>query len=170
MEMRRTTISTLYNWSILLTKGIIITSSVIIVVLTCTQVVLRYVFKNPLLGPEELSITVVLWLLFAGAAYTGALSFHITGGVPVKNDSIRRLLETGYSLFGLVIFLIFGYLALQHSLWLIEENVVTIALRIPYVFGMIGVLLGILLMAAYLVREAIARLKALGKTEKRNPQ
>ena len=168
--MRRITISTLYNWSIILIKGLIITSSVTIVLLTCIQVILRYVFKNPLLGPEELSITVVLWLLFAGAAYTGALSFHITGGVPVKKDSIRRLLEVGYSLFGLVIVCIFGYLAFQHSLWLIEENVVTISLRIPYIFGMVGVLLGILLMAVYLVREAIIRLKALGKAKQRNHQ
>ncbi len=149
------------NWIAILMKGVIVVSALLIVFIMCAEIALRFVFRNPMSGPEEISVTAVLWLFFVASAYAISKGFHISGGVPVKKASIRRLMEVGYSFFGLLVILVYGYLAFHYSVWVAEHNVATTALRIPYIASMSGVLLGMVLMLGYTVREIVIRLRVL---------
>lgn len=147
-------------------KGIIVISLMVIVVVIFASIVLRFVFKNPMSGPEEICAVAVLWLFFAGAAYAVSLGFNIAGGIPVQKESIKHKMEVGYSFVGLVIVLIVGILAFHHSVWTFEHKPATTTLRIPYIYAMYGVLLGIVLMLGYLVREVITRFRVIAKRGK----
>jgi len=159
--MRKTTFLDFYKLSVLACKFFIVLSSLAIIFLTCIQVVFRYVFRNPLLGPEELSIMVVLWLLFAGAAYATSRGFTVSGGIPLKKESSRRLMEVIFSFLALLVILAFTYLVINHAIQQIQQHIVSIALRIPIIYTIAGVLCGLLLMTGYTIFELVTRIKTV---------
>ena len=152
---------------ITIVQGIVIISSLAITLAICLQSILRYVFKAPLLGLEEFAILTVLWLWFFGAVYATSVGFHITGGLPIKRKPVRQIMEVAYSSLGLILTLIFSYLLLQYCIFCIKEGAASIALRIPLIYCYGGTLLALVLVAVYLVREAVSRLHNLCKSRQR---
>lgn len=152
------------------TKTVIVVSSVAITFLICFQVVRRYVFLAPLLGLEEIALMVVLWLWFFSIVYATSKGFHISGGLPMRSQSAQRIMEVGYSFFSLIITVIFSYLTLVYCLWVAEVKLLSLGLYIPQIYSMISVFLGLVLVAGYLIREAVVRLRVFQQMRRRDSQ
>lgn len=147
-------IANLDKWSTIFIKGIVVSSSLVIIGALSTQVILRFL-GQPLLGLEEMAILIVLWLWFGAAAHAAKVGFSISAGVLPKKASVRKRVLVAFSVFSLVTVIVFGCLTIEYCQWTIEANVQSVALRIPIIYSVISVLLGFLLVAAYLIRDLV---------------
>lgn len=165
--MRRIIVSDLWAWIITANRWIVIISSLVLVSLICLQIILRYIFRSPLLGLEEIAIMVVPWLWFFGIAFASLKGFHISGGFPVERQSIQNILRVVYPFVCVIVTLVFCYLTYQYCYWVAKEGVKSIALVIPWIYTVLGVFLGLMFNAVYLISEAVAKLRAFRQARER---
>ncbi|UCH51216.1 MAG: TRAP transporter small permease subunit [Chloroflexota bacterium] len=156
------------KWTVKVSNVIVVISALIVIYAVCLQIILRYVFRQPLLGLEEIALLVVLWLWFFGMAAASEKGFHITGGLPVTRQSIQNVLKMVYPFICLIATLIFCYLTYLYCQWVVTADIRSIALQIPYIVSATGVFLGLVLNAAYLTSEAVAKLRAFQEARKRS--
>lgn len=157
--MRRIIFSDLRKWTVRFTEGIVVISSLIVLSAICLQIILRYVFRHPLLGLEEIALMVVLWLWFFGMASASEKSFHISGGLPVTRQSIQNIMKVAYPFICFIVTLAFCYLAYLYCQFVFKEGITSVALRIPWIYCVLGVFLGLVLNAMYLASEAVTKLR-----------
>ena len=161
--MRRIIRADLLKGSVFAMKGIIILSTLTMITVMCIAVILRYVFKHPLLGMEEIALMLMLWLWAFGMAYSSERDFHIFGGLPTKRQSIVEIKNLVYPFICLVVSIGFLYLTYVYCLWTIEQGVESLGLRIPWIYSVAGLFLGLLLNSVYLSRQAVIRVRAFRK-------
>jgi len=161
--MRGITFSNLLKGSVIFTKGIVILSTLIMTTVICIEVILRYVFRHPLLGMEEIALMLMLWLWAFGMAYSSERDFHISGGLPTKRQSIQEIRNLAYPFICLVVSLGFLYLACVYGQWTVKQGVESLGLRIPWIYSVAGLCLGLLLNSVYLSRQAVIRVRAFRK-------
>lgn len=157
--MRRIIFSDLRKWTVRFTEGIVVISSLIVLSAICLQIILRYVFQHPLLGLEEIALLVVLWLWFFSMASASEKGFHISGGLPVTRQSIQDIMQVVYPFICFIVTLAFCYLAYQYCQFVVKEGIASVALRVPWIYTVLGVFLGLVLNAVYLIWEAVAKLR-----------
>ena len=145
---------------------IVVISSLVVIYAVCLQIILRYVFRSPLLGLEEIALLVVLWLWFFGMASASEKRFHISGGLPVTRQSIQNTMKMVYPFICVTVTLVFCYLTYLYCQWAIQADIRSVALTIPYIFSTLGVLLGLVLNAAYLISEAVTGLSTFRQARK----
>ncbi|MBA7694367.1 hypothetical protein ES703_102976 [subsurface metagenome] len=155
--MRRITFFSLLGW---VSRVVVVFSSIAIVLVICIEVILRYVFRNPVLGFEEIALMTVAWLWFFGAASASQIGFHISGGLPVRKQSVRDIMGVAYPFVSLTVTVIYCYLCFLYCQWLIKARVISLALQFPWIWSTLGVFLGLVLNAVYLAREAGFKLGA----------
>ncbi len=66
----------LFIWNMLskFERAIMVATSVVIVVLVMIQGILRYVFKHPIMGVEEMATLLGFWMYFIGAAMVALMT------------------------------------------------------------------------------------------------
>lgn len=157
--MRRIIFSELQKWTVRFAEGIVVITSLIVLSAICLQIILRYVFRQPLLGLEEIALMVVLWLWFFGMASASERGFHISGGLPVTRQSIQNIMKVAYPFISFIVSLVFCYLAYNYCQFVLKEDIRSVALRIPWIYCVLGVFLGLALNTAYLIRETVVKLR-----------
>lgn len=151
-------------WKILirLQQGILIACSIVVVLIMCTEVLMRYVFHTDLYGIEEIVVIIAFWLYFIGSAYGSYDKSH------VKADLISRILsENKRQVLNIVINLVMTCLCFLFTYWSVEfirysiiEMPRTLAWGIPLAVAHSSVFLGYLLMtfycSVYFVKEILS--------------
>ncbi len=120
--------------------------------LIAVQVVLRYVFKTPLLGIEELLLFPVIWLYMLGGANASAEGTHIECGLCeefIKNELVLQILKVLKHLLAIVINIVlmywsYGFFKYSFKVW--KHSGI---LDIPMFYGESAIFIGLLLMAIF---------------------
>lgn len=138
---------------------LVVVNMVLIIVtplLVTAQVLLRYVFKMPLMGIEELLLFPIIWLYMLGGANASRERNHIICGIvslyikKAKSIAIFNLVRT------VVSFLIscwltywaFWFFTYSLSRWKLSD-----LLYLPMFFGESAVFIGLVLMTLYTAAE-----------------
>lgn len=130
------------------------------------QVILRYVFKAPLMGVEEFLQFPTVWLYMIGAAYASLTHTHIECGVLsvyVKKERTIKILEIIKTAITLIIGAwltrwTFWYATYSLDKWKLSE-----LLKIPQFFGDLAIFIGVLLMTIYALIDLIAAIQKFRK-------
>ena len=145
-------------WNILdwLQQIVMVVTSVAIVLLILVQVALRYFFRMPLMGVEELACLFGFWLYFTGAANGSRERSHIKADlmeVFVKN---KRALYFGKSVVALITLFLAGTFAqwsLHYIQWSLKSWERSPALSIPMVYAQASLMANSVLMFFYFFLE-----------------
>ncbi|MFC1914935.1 TRAP transporter small permease [Chloroflexota bacterium] len=151
-------------------KWIIIVASAALVIDIFIEVLLRYVFKHPIFGTDELASMIAVWVYFIGAAHATHTKVHIEGGfmsAVLKQQSHRDIVRFAVLVVTLIVGFVFAYMSFEWCLWTVENKVATTSLFFPKIYGDVAMLIGAVLMIVYFSIEATEILRRLrqGSTE-----
>lgn len=147
-------------WSFLakIERAIMVVTSITIVVLVMVQVVLRYVFKHPIMGVEEMATLVGFWMYFIGAAYGSRERSHIKAdllNVMVKDMKKLAFVKSLVTLFTLVMAAIMTNWTWNYVLWSLATFERSPSLRIPMIYSQVALFVAALLMTLYTFVEFV---------------
>ncbi len=137
-------------------RGIMIFTSVVVVTLILVQVALRYFFKLPLMGVEELATMVGFWMYFIGAANGSRERSHIKADILqafIKNEKILFVSKAVGNLVVTVLACIMVNWAIHYFQWSLKSWERSPALMIPMVFAQFSLVVSSILMAFYFLVE-----------------
>jgi TRAP-type C4-dicarboxylate transport system permease small subunit len=148
----------LFIWRVLdwFQQIVMVTASVAIVVLILTQVALRYFFRMPLMGVEELACLCGFWLYFTGAANGARERSHIKADILnllIKNE---RALNGAKALISFVLVVLAGIFVewtVNYVLWSMKSWERSPALSIPMVCAQASLMVNAVLMLFYFFVE-----------------
>ncbi len=146
---------------------VLIGTSLFISVFMFVEVMLRYIFRKPIMGIEEILPLGAFWLYFIGASYGSYKRTHIKAEVVemmVKNP--RRVAVTravaSFIAFGVGLCLCrWGFDFFVYGL---TEGQFSATLFIPMVYSQSAVFFGLVLMTFYFLIELIDRVRAISKS------
>ncbi len=134
-------------------KTLLVATSVFVVLIMCTAVLLRYVFKADLFGIEEIVVIAAFWLYLIGSAYGVYERSHVKADIvpqflPPKPRMILNLIIQFTIAVLCVVFTVWAVDMVRYSLvWMPR----TTGLRIPIVVSQSSILAGYILMSFYSV-------------------
>ena len=143
-------------------KWIIIIASAALVIDIFVEVLLRYVFKHPIFGTDELASMIAVWVYFIGAAHATHTRTHIEGGfisAILKKQHYRDIVRFTVLIITLIVGAIFAFMSLEWCIWTVESNVMTTSLFFPKIYGEVAMFIGAVLMLVYFSIEAVETLK-----------
>jgi TRAP-type C4-dicarboxylate transport system permease small subunit len=163
------TLKYIYAFIIKVQRFFAMLTGIAVPVIVVYQVILRYVFKAPLMGIEELLIFFIIWLYMLGGSVASEQRSHIECGILtlyIKKDSHMKLFNCFKSAFSLVIcaWLIrwtFWFFTYSFKLWKTSD-----ILRIPMFIGESALFVGFVLMFFFGVLELIDNVIAYRKSLK----
>ena len=122
------------------------------------QVLLRYVFKQPLFGLEEFSRLVAIWLYFLGAVLSTKTDNHVQGDVANKyitGERAKIILRTVVWTLCLVTCILFLYHSGTYSWWIYGTGERTTGLWWPRVISVGSMFFGAFFMTLYSLTNMI---------------
>jgi TRAP-type C4-dicarboxylate transport system permease small subunit len=136
------------------TIAVILTSAVTLLVFI--QVLLRYVFKAPLMGIEELLLFPAIWLYMIGGALASMNKDHISCGILTLYihkprsirifDLVKDIISSLISLW--LIYWAFWYFIYSLTTWKVSD-----LLYIPMFFGESAIFIGLVFMVIYALMD-----------------
>ena len=126
--------------------GILMTLTVVI------QVMLRYVFKQPLFGLEEFSRLVAIWVYFIGAVFSTRTDNHVQGDVANKyigSERARIGLRAFVWMICLATCLVFLFHSGTYSWWIYGTGERTTGLWWPRIISVGSMFFGAVFMSLY---------------------
>jgi len=157
----------IWNFLSRIERTIMVITSIVIVILVMTQVVLRYVFKHPIMGVEEMATLLGFWMYFIGAANGSRERSHIKAdllNVLVKSPRKLVFIKSGVTLFTLVMIAIMTNWTWNYFLWSLKTFERSPSLGIPMIYSQVALFIAAMLMLLYTFIEFIDYfLQALGK-------
>ncbi|MEC1715141.1 TRAP transporter small permease [Schinkia azotoformans] len=142
------------NFLVKLQKGILIISSLLVVIGLFTAVVLRYVFKLDLFGITELLLIPTFLLYFIGGAQGSYEKSHITADIVeayLKNEKVKNWVTVFTSLVTLIVCIIATKWTFDYISWSFVSGGKTPGWKIPYYIPHGTVLIGFILMTFYTI-------------------
>ena len=139
---------------------------IVIPIMVFIQVLLRYVFKAPLMGIEELLLFPTIWLYMLGGAMASEKRSHITCGILIlyiktqKGMDVFNMIKAFFaSLVSLwLTYWAFWYFAYSLKMWKTSD-----LLYVPMFFGESAIFIGLVLMLFYSFYELYERLIQFNK-------
>ena len=159
----------LFAWILLgkAQRGIMIFTSVVVVTLILVQVALRYFFKLPLMGVEELATMVGFWMYFIGAANGSRERSHIKADILqafIKNQKTLFVSKAIGNLVVTVLAAIMVNWAVHYFQWSMKSWERSPALMIPMVYAQFSLVVSSILMCFYFFVEFLDNTRqAMGK-------
>ncbi len=126
--------------------------------LVVTQVFLRYVFKSPKVGIEELTPLLALWAYFLGVIYSVRIRDHIGGGILTlvcKNIKIIKTIRLVGSILCFVSISIFAYYSYHNMAINFEIGRLSTYMRWPKWLWDFSVVFGFSVSALYFVLQTV---------------
>ena len=159
----------IWNGLVFLQKWFIIVAACMVTLLVFVEVMLRYVFRSPLFGVEELVVLVAMWLYFVGASYGAYERSHIKADLInlwFKTPRSLAWVNTVTSLITLLLSIIMVSWTYPYILWSIKKGGTTQALLLPRVISQSAILISALLMTLYFFVEFLDHFRqALSKDD-----
>lgn len=131
-------------------------------VLLFANVVLRYVFLDPLNWAEELTLYLMVWIVFVGGSVAVRTHGHIAIDLLplVLSPANRRRLAIGVAAATLVFFAVFFWYSLQHTLRVRSINQLTPVMQAPMWLTYLAMPVGSALMALRTLQIIVRSLRA----------
>lgn len=138
---------------------LIICSMVCMVFLQSINVLLRYVFNYPLTWAEEVSILLMIWVVFCAAGLLQKQQGHVS--LSYAYDFFPKRMKSICAMFGNICVCVILIIHLISSIYLvrIQSKTSTPALRFPMSLFSIAVLIGIASMLIYTLNMILASIK-----------
>jgi len=162
-----------WRWleKIIVVLGVIATVSIIILmILTTVDVVMRYIFGNPIKGAYEVSEMFFLTAVFLGLSYTQLFREHVNADLLVNRLSkhTNLILETIMLLLALFIYVLFSWKGME-AFWssFMEGEYRWGLIRIPLWPARLMVPLGVSVLCLRFIGEIIINFRKLFRKEKR---
>ncbi len=133
-------------------------------VMVFVQVLLRYVFKAPLMGIEEMLLFPTVWLYFLGGAYASLERSQIVARVLevfMKNEKAVFIIRAIASIISLVVLIWLTNWGWDFIKYTLRMNRLSGTLYIPLIYAEISVIIGMFLMIYYTVLEIIYNFRVL---------
>jgi TRAP-type C4-dicarboxylate transport system permease small subunit len=126
---------------------------VLMVILTVTDVCLRYIFNNPITGSYEVTEFMMAVLVFASVGFTMSVKDHVSVDLVVTKlpDRVRALLEAITCLLAFGLFALAAWRNVLHAGTTWERNDVTAELFIPVSPFVLFVALGLAVLSLVLL-------------------
>lgn len=148
-----TTIKNSRFWQALvgIQRLILVATSIFVVLIMCTAVLLRYVFKADLFGIEEIVVIAAFWLYLVGSAYGVYERSHVKADIipqflrPRPRMILNLIVQFTIAVL-CVVFTVWAVDMVRHSLTWMPR---TTGLRIPIVVSQSSILAGYILMSFY---------------------
>ena len=137
---------------------VMIISTIILVTLVLTQVALRYIFRMPLMGVEELATMTGFWMYMIGAASGARERNHIRADLIhsiVKNVRAYEAIQSVVTFITFILACVMTSWCWNYVTWSLKAGEVSPALMIPMVFSQASLLVSAALMAFYFFIEFI---------------
>jgi len=155
---------TIFQRMISVQKAVTVFLSLLVTCLVVYQVFLRYVFKAPLMGIEEMLFFPTIWLYMIGGANASLLRNHIECGVLVvyvKKPKALSLVLAFKELLSTVIcawlvFWAYWFFVYSFNQWKLSD-----LLYIPMFIGESALFIGLLLMFVYAITSLADAVKAV---------
>lgn len=139
-------------------NAIMIVSAILLVTLVITQVLLRYIFKMPLMGVEELACMAGFWMYMLGAASGARERNHIRADLMrelIKNDKTYHTLQTFISFITFLLACTMTNWCWNYVSWSLVKRELSPALMIPMYYAQFSLFVAALLMSFYFFIECI---------------
>lgn len=143
-------------------RGISCFLAIFVTALVVLQVILRYVFKAPLMGIEELLLFPMVWLYMLGGVNASQTNTHIECGVLtvyVKKEKTMKLLMIIKALVSSIVGLWLLYWSYWFFVYSFTRWKLSDLLYIPMFYGESSVFIGVLLMVIYAIAQLIGYIK-----------
>jgi TRAP-type transport system small permease protein len=137
---------------------ILVVGGALVVLTVVLQVILRYVFKVPLFGLEELSRLIAVWLYFIGAVFGTKYDSHVQGDVAERLFTTARakaMVKTVAWILSLLVCILFLYHAAKYSVWLYHTGERTTGLWWPRIYSVASMSFGALFMTLYSIANVV---------------
>jgi len=131
---------------------LIVIGGVIVTLTVVLQVVLRYIFKAPLFGLEELSRLIAVWVYFLGAIFGIKQDSHVQGdvaGLLFNTRRSRSVIKTITWCLSLLLCVFFLYHSAKYSAWLYGTGERTTGLWWPRIISVGSMFFGATFMTLY---------------------
>ncbi len=153
-------------------KVMVITFGLVMSVGMVTAIVSRQIFKNPLLGMEEIIVVSGFWFYMIGAALAASERSHLRVEVIpmfVKNRRVVAVIEVFLSvltvfLAGVILYWCFDLLA-----WSIQKKDILPATKLPSYVPQSSFPLAMILLVVYFFRDLLRDIKKLGEAFRGRP-
>ena len=135
--------------------------------LVFVQVLLRYVFKAPLMGIEELMLFPTIWLYMLGGANASMERNHISCGVLtiyIKKEKTNNFFNLVTSILSFLISSWLAFWAFKYFLYSFKVWKVSNLLYIPMFIGESAVFVGVFLMTLYAAMDIFNNYKKFRNT------
>ncbi|PAB58482.1 TRAP transporter small permease [Anaeromicrobium sediminis] len=122
------------------------------------QVLLRYVFRVPLMGIEELMIYPIIWLYMLGGANASLERNHISCGILtlyIKRERTMQIFNITKALVSLGVSLWLTYWSYWYFLYSLKVWKYTDLVKVPLFFGESALFIGLTLMTIYTAVELV---------------
>lgn len=140
---------------------ITVTIMLIIPIMVFIQVLLRYVFKAPLMGIEELLLFPTIWLYMLGGAMASEKRSHITCGILIlyiKTEKGMNIFNIIKAFFASITSLWLTYWAFWYFSYSLRMWKYSAILSAPMFFAESAIFIGLVLMTFYSIYELYERL------------
>ena len=148
-------------------NGIMIFSTILLIGLVLIQVALRYIFKMPLMGVEELATMTGFWMYMMGAASGSRERNHIRADLlhsVMKNRRAYAAVQTVVCCITFILACIMTKWCWSYVAWSFKSKELSPALMIPMVYSQMSLLVSAALMSFYFAVELLDHLRqALNK-------
>jgi TRAP-type C4-dicarboxylate transport system permease small subunit len=140
---------------------LIVFGGAMITITVVLQVLLRYVFKAPLFGLEELSRLIGVWVYFLGAIFGTKSDAHVQGDVAARlfpSAKSSAVVKTLTWLLSLLLCVLFLYYSAKYSLWLYKTGERTTGLWWPRITSVGSMFFGAVFMTVYSIANFLHHL------------
>lgn len=148
-----------------LVKGeeiVIFATTIFIALAMFIQVILRYIFNAPLFGLEEISVFVLAWFTFIGAAYSVQTESYIKAdliSLVIKNPKIKKPFDIIAFILCICSTAILSYYGYKYAVWSYNNHVISPTFLISSNFGFAALVVGGVLMSLHFFYLLIRELK-----------
>ena len=151
---------------------LIVIGGALIALTVVLQVLLRYVFKAPLFGLEELSRLIAVWVYFLGAIFGTKLDSHVQGDVVERLFNTvrgRAFVKTATWFLSLIVCLLFLYHSTKYCFWLYGTGERTTGLWWPRITSVGSMFFGAVFMTVYSIANVLKFFNAAIRNPDRGP-
>lgn len=150
-------------------RFLLASSAALLTILIFVQVFTRYVMHMSVIGIEDLTSFVAVWLYFIGGSLGAWDRGHISASLVdliVQSEPVRRWINAASAI---VTTILAGWMtkwAFEYFLFTVERHQVSIDVRMPMFIVTVAMPLGLALMTFYFLVEAIELTRKAGGTTK----
>ena len=146
-----------------LQRAILVLLSLVLAFGMFIQVWLRYVFKLPLLGIEEMIMLAAFWLYFLGGVYGAYERSHIKAELIhlILGPRALAVVSTMVTLIALGLGCVLSVWGFNYVMWSIAENPESAIFRIPMVYVQSSIFVGFVLISFYSLFELIDKVRTI---------